>query len=75
MNLQNILNNCVRKTIHFTFNGHELTAQLNLTLYYMNALTFKESSYKGIRISNSKEQSLFNAVESYLKQEGFFEYG
>jgi len=41
----------------------------------MNALTFKESSYKGIRISNSKEQSLFNAVESYLKQEGFFEYG
>ena len=74
MNLQNILNNCVRKTIHFTFNGHELTAQLNLTLYYMNALKVKEYSDEEIRFANSKEQSLFNAVESYLKQEGFFEY-
>ena len=62
--LQARLNNCLRKTVVFNYSGKTYTANLNLTMNYMNSLKCEEEE-------NFTEED-FHKVEKYLRDEGFF---
>ncbi len=62
--LQAALNRCLRKTVVFDYAGKNYTANLNLTMDYMNSL---KCEYK-----NFTEKD-FHKVEKYLRDEGFFD--
>jgi len=62
--LQLKLNNCLRKIVVFNYRGKKCTANLNLTLNYMNSLKCKDE--------NVSEDD-FVKIEKYLRNEGFFD--
>jgi len=59
-----MLNNCLRKIVVFNYIGKKCTANLNLTLNYMNSLKCKDE--------NVSEDD-FVKIEKYLRNEGFFD--
>jgi len=61
--LQLRLNNCLRKTVVFNYAGKIYTANLNLTMNYMNTLKCENEKF-------TEEE--FHKVEKYLRYEGFF---
>ena len=61
--LQTKLNNCLRKTVVFNYRGKRYTANLNLTMDYMNSLKCEDENFT---------EEDFHKVEKYLRDEGFF---
>ena len=61
--LQAKLNNCLRKTVVFNYRGKRYTANLNLTMDYMNSLKCEDGNFT---------EEDFHKVEKYLRDEGFF---
>jgi hypothetical protein len=61
--LQLRLNNCLRKTVVFNYAGKIYTANLNLTMNYMNSLKCENENFT---------EEDFHKVEKYLRYEGFF---
>ncbi len=61
--LQLKLNNCLRKTLVFSYAGKNYTAKLNLTMNYMNSLKCENENFT---------EEDFRKVEKYLRYEGFF---
>ena len=62
-NLQARLNNSLRKTVVFDYGGKKYTANLNLTMNYMNSLKCEDENFT---------EEDFLKIEKYLKEEGFF---
>ena len=63
--LQAVLNRCLRKTVVFDYVGKNYkTANLNLTMDYMNSLKCENESFI---------EEDFCKVEKYLRDEGFFD--
>ena len=62
--LQTMLNNCLRKTVVFNYAGKTYTANLNLTMDYMNSLKCEDENFT--------EEDV-HKVEKYLRDEGFFD--
>ena len=61
--LQTKLNNCLRKTVVFNYAGKNYTANLNLTMDYMNSLKCEDENFV---------EDDFVKIEKYLRDEGFF---
>ena len=61
--LQARLNNCLRKTVVANYAGKTYTANLNLTMNYMNSLKCEGENFT---------EEDFHKVEKYLRDEGFF---
>ena len=61
--IQTMLNNCLRKTVVFNYAGKKYTANLNLTLNYMNSLKCSDKNFI---------EDDFVKIEKYLRNEGFF---
>lgn len=61
--LQAKLNNCLRKTVVFNYRGKRYTANLNLTMDYMNSLKCEDENFV---------EDDFVKIEKYLRDEGFF---
>ena len=61
--LQTKLNNCLRKTVVFNYAGKKYTANLNLTMDYMNSLKCEDENFV---------EDDFVKIEKYLRDEGFF---
>jgi hypothetical protein len=62
--LQAVLNRCLRKTVAFDYVGKNYTANLNLTMDYVNSLKCENESFI---------EEDFYKVEKYLRDEGFFD--
>lgn len=61
--LQTKLNNCLRKIVVFNYMGKRYTANLNLTMDYMNSLKCEDENFV---------EDDFVKIEKYLRDEGFF---
>ena len=62
--IQTMLNNCLRKIVVFNYRGKKCTANLNLTMNYMNSLKCGEENFI---------EDDFVKIEKYLRNEGFFD--
>ena len=67
--LQLRLNNCLRKTVVFNYAGKTYTANLNLTMNYMNSLRCEEENFTEEDLTEED----FHKIERYLRDEGFFD--
>ena len=67
--LQLRLNNCLRKTVVFNYAGKTYTANLNLTMNYMNSLRCEEENFTEEDLAEED----FHKIEKYLRDEGFFD--
>ena len=61
--IQTMLNNCLRKIVVFNYAGKNYTANLNLTMDYMNSLKCEDENFV---------EDDFVKIEKYLRDEGFF---
>ena len=61
--LQAKLNKCLRKIVVFNYRGKRYTANLNLTMDYMNSLKCEDENFV---------EDDFVKIEKYLRDEGFF---
>ena len=61
--IQTMLNKCLRKTVVFNYRGKRYTANLNLTMDYMNSLKCEDENFV---------EDDFVKIEKYLRDEGFF---
>ena len=61
--IQTMLNNCLRKIVVFNYRGKRYTANLNLTMDYMNSLKCEDENFV---------EDDFVKIEKYLRDEGFF---
>ena len=61
--LQTKLNNCLRKTVVFNYRGKRYTANLNLTMDYMNSLKCEDENFV---------EDDFVKIEKYFRDEGYF---